>query len=296
MSLLTTLKFITSHPLNQQQKLRSVLKFAKWQFGSRLVPGAVVFEWLNGSKFLVRQGETGLTGNIYTGLHEFADMAFLLHTIREDELFVDVGANVGSYSILASAVAGARAYAFEPIPETHARLVDNLRLNHIEDRVIHPNIGIGDKAGSLVFTTYADTMNHVLPNNGSSQSTVKVQMKTLDEILGEESPSILKIDVEGFESPVLAGAERTLSKNSLHSVIMELNGSGARYGFDDGEILEKMSGHGFKTYSYDPLQRSLVGLEGRNMTNGNTLFLRNVPLVAERIKRAPYFRVNGLDI
>jgi FkbM family methyltransferase len=273
-----------------------VLKFAKWQVGSRLVPGAVVFEWVNGSKFLVRQGETGLTGNIYTGLHEFADMAFLLHALRAEELFVDVGANVGSYSILASGVVGARCYAFEPIPETHARLVDNLRLNHIEDRVTHPNIGIGAKAGSLVFTADADTMNHVLPNDGSRQSTVEVQMKSLDESLGEESPSMLKLDVEGFESPVLAGAERTLSKDSLHSVIMELNGSGARYGFDDGDILKKMSGHGFKTYSYDPLQRSLVGLEGKNLTNGNTLFVRNVSLVNERVRNAPYFKVNGVVI
>ena len=108
MSFFNTLKFITSHPLNRGRKLMSLLQFAKWQVGSRIVPGAVVFDWVNGSKFLVKPGETGLTGNIYTGLHEFADMAFLLHVLREDDLFIDVGANVGSYSILACAAIGAR--------------------------------------------------------------------------------------------------------------------------------------------------------------------------------------------
>ena len=79
MKLAHTVKFIVSHPMNRGQKLRAIMRFAKWQIGSRLVPGAVVYDWINGSKFLVRTGETGLTGNIYTGLHEFCDMGFVLH-------------------------------------------------------------------------------------------------------------------------------------------------------------------------------------------------------------------------
>jgi hypothetical protein len=120
MSLLNTLKFITHHPLNRERKLKSIVRFAKWQVGSRLVPGAVVHDWINGSKFLVKNGETGLTGNIYTGLHEFPDMGFLLHVLRGEDLFVDVGANVGSYTILACSVVGARGFAFEPVPSTYS--------------------------------------------------------------------------------------------------------------------------------------------------------------------------------
>ena len=99
MSILSTIRFITNHPLNREHKLGAIIRFAKWQLGSRLVPGAVVYDWINGSRFLVKTGETGLTGNIYTGLHEFPDMGFLLHFLRSDDLFVDVGANVGSYTI-----------------------------------------------------------------------------------------------------------------------------------------------------------------------------------------------------
>lgn len=51
---------------------------------------------------------TGATGNIYVGLHEFEDMAFLLHVLRRTDLFVDVGANIGSYTILAGGAAGAK--------------------------------------------------------------------------------------------------------------------------------------------------------------------------------------------
>ena len=71
----------------------------------------------------MRHGETGLTGNLYAGLHEFADMAFVMHALRPTDLFVDIGANAGSYTILACAVAKARGCAFEPLPSTYRRLV-----------------------------------------------------------------------------------------------------------------------------------------------------------------------------
>ena len=93
MLFLNTIKFITDHPLNREHKLSSIIRFAKWQVGSRLVPGAIVYDWVNGSKFLVKTGETGLTRNIYTGFHEFPDMVFLLHFLRAEDLFVDIGAN-----------------------------------------------------------------------------------------------------------------------------------------------------------------------------------------------------------
>ncbi len=58
---------------------------------------------------------TGATGNIYAGLHEFDDMAFFLHLLRPEDMFADVGSNIGSYTILASGVVGAKSVAFEPV-------------------------------------------------------------------------------------------------------------------------------------------------------------------------------------
>jgi len=134
MSLLNTIKFITDHPLNRKNRLTAIVRFLKWQAGSRLVPGAIVYDWINDTKFLVRTGETGLTGNIYTGLHEFQDMGFLLHFLRNDDLFIDVGANVGSYTILASSAIGARGIAFELIASTYKKLIENMRLNGLDHK------------------------------------------------------------------------------------------------------------------------------------------------------------------
>jgi hypothetical protein len=66
------LKFMASHPLTRDNQFQGFARFAKWQISSRLAPGAIVYERIDGSTFLVPRGETGLTANIYAGLHEEA--------------------------------------------------------------------------------------------------------------------------------------------------------------------------------------------------------------------------------
>jgi hypothetical protein len=95
MSLSNTIKFIANHPLNRAHKLKFIIRIVKWQIWSRLVLCPIVYNWVNGSKFLVKSGETELTGNIYTGLPEFPELTFLLHYLRIEEIFIDVDANIG---------------------------------------------------------------------------------------------------------------------------------------------------------------------------------------------------------
>ena len=294
--LMHTLKFISNHPLNRGRRVRAFNKFLRWQIRSRLAPGPVVYPWVNGSKVIVRPGETGVTGNVYCGLHEFEDMAYLLHVVTPADLFVDIGANVGVYTILACAVKGATGICFEPVPATYDRLLENIRLNALTGRVEALNLGVADTDGQLLFTSDENTMNHVVADEGHAPNTIRVRVAALDAVLGERRPSVLKIDVEGFEIRVLAGATATLAHASLHSVIMELNGSGARYGFDERKILETMAGFGFTACRYEPFTRSLERLEGGKSESGNTLFVRDLELAHRRIREAPPVTVDGVSL
>ena len=293
---LRIIRKIINHPLNQGKPVASIYRFLKWQLGIRIVRCPVVYEWVSGARFIVSKGETGLTGNIYTGLFEFPDMSYLLHVTREEDLFIDIGANVGCYTLLACRSVGSRGVAIEPLPETYSRMVDNIKLNHIEQRVRVYNVGLGEEAGELSFTTNLDTMNHALAPDEIAEGALKVPVVTLDSLLAGDSPTIIKIDVEGFERPVLNGAKEILDNPKLNSVIMELNGSGARYGYDEGEILRLMHDYGFSTYSYDPFRRELVSLEGKNMQEGNTIFIRDIDAVKERLASASKFKILGHEI
>lgn len=297
MGLTQTLRFITEHPLTVDHKLDAIARFVSWQVASRLTPGAIAVDFVGDARLLVHRGMTGATGNVYVGLHEFEDMAFLLHILRPEDLFVDVGANVGSYTVLAGKAVGARCLSFEPIPDTHAKLMDNVHLNGLVGRVDARCHGVGDQRAQLEFTSGLDCVNHVAEaaDRAAGLDVVRVDVAPLDDLLGDQVPTLIKIDVEGFESQVLAGARKTLSRPELAAVIMETNGSGERYGVSDRALHQTMVEHGFSAFTYAPFARTLSPLNDRP-NHGNSLYVRDPQWVGERVRSAPSFRVNHHDV
>lgn len=296
MSIINRLRSVLDHPLNRDRKAAALIRYFKWQAGIRLVPGAVVFDWVQGAKFMVSKGEETLTGNVYCGLTEFADMCFLLHALRPSDQFADVGANLGSYTILACAAVGARGVAFEPVPASHGRLLENIRLNGMEDRVRVVNMAIGEAPGEVAFTTGHSAMNHIVADGEWERGDIMVEVSTLDLALAGDAPAIMKIDVEGFETPALCGAVETLNKESLLAVIIELDGHGERYGYDEDKIVGIMAGHGFYPHSYDPFSRALERIEGRNPDSLNTIFVSDEKALRERLSDGPEIHVHGKRI
>jgi FkbM family methyltransferase len=294
-SLANTITHLINHPINKSNKIGALVRFLRWQIGSRLVQGEVIYQWINDSNFVARTGETGLTGNIYCGLHEFPDMAFLLHVLRKEDLFIDIGANVGSYTILACSVIGARGYSIEPVPSTFHKLTTNIRINNSEENIVSLNLALGSEEGEIYFSSDQNCMNHVIADKETTENKILVNVTTLDKIL-QDDPFLIKIDVEGYETPALEGAENTLRNLELCSVIMELNGSGKRYGYDESKIIQMMFDYGFKTYCYKPFERMLVSLDGKNLSEGNTLFIRNFERVLDRIKKSPKIKIHDVSL
>ncbi|MFQ3243582.1 MAG: FkbM family methyltransferase [Arenicella sp.] len=292
MRLINTLAYILDHPLNKGRRFSTLSRFVWWQLKSRLSSSDIQYNWVNNAKILASTGETGVTGNIYCGLHEFSDMGFLLHVLRPDDLFVDIGANVGSYTVLASASIGAKTICFEPIPLIYMRLISNIDVNNMAQKVTAYNVALADTPGELTFSTDQNCMNHVIADHESSPASVIVKVRTLDECL-KEAPFLIKIDVEGYEMPALRGAVSTLSNQGLCAVILELNGSGRRYGFDDAQISQLMFEYGFESYEYEPFKRQLTALKGKHSAHGNTLFLRDLESIQRRIDTASKVEVHG---
>ena len=294
--LLSTLKFIFNHPVTRKNKLAAFRRFAGWQIQSRTFHRPVVYPFVENSVLLVQGGMTGATGNIYTGVHEFEDMMFLLHLLRPGDIFVDAGANIGSYTVLASSVIGAKSISFEPVPSTFLHLKHNVAINNIEPLVDLQNAGVGKEKEKLLFTSSFDTMNHVVADTSNkNQETIQVDIVTLDEILGNRIPTLIKIDTEGFELAVLQGADSTLKQASLMAIIVELNGSCHRYGIKEKDIHEFITGYGFTPVSYDPFERAYSKKDSFN-PNGNTIYIKNEEDVGKRLKNARKFSVLKLCV
>jgi hypothetical protein len=133
-------------------------------------------------------------------------------------------------------------------------------------------------------------VNHVLAE-GEDLPSIEVSVMRLDDLVGQDVPTLMKIDVEGHELAVLLGGQATLGDQRLLAVIMETNGSGVRYGIADDQLHRVMREHGFASFGYDPFARRLVDVTD---ATGNTVFVRNRATVEEGVKSAPKFRlVNG---
>lgn len=287
-----TLNFIFQHPLAGRHPYRSIARFVYWQVQCVLSPSSFkVKEFLSGIKFYVRKGAYGLTGNIYSGLHEFEDMAFLLHYLRPGDIFFDVGANVGSYTLLASGVCRARATVLEPVPATFNYLVRNIELNSLQGQTRLINAAAGPKEGTLTFTVNEDVTNHVITGGEENDNQIRVPVITIDSLIVEGEPNLIKIDVEGFETEVLKGMTVTLMTKSLKAIIIELNGSGGRYGFDESQIHRLLVSKYFKPYSYNPFNRKLT--EQSTYGNHNTIYCRDIDFINKQLQGAPPFEIMG---
>lgn len=268
-------------------------RFVSWQITTLIYKEEILKKWISGSKFFIKKGRHGITGNYYTGLLDFEEMSFLLHFLNKGDLFIDVGANVGAYTILAITTEVEHIVAAEPIPDTFDVLKRNVQINGAANRVNLLNIGISNKKQKMTFSASFDTINHVV-EDGLPQS-VAVDVNTLDNLVELNSATILKVDVEGYEWFVLDGARKILSNPHLKAVILEINGSGERYGIHDIKIHKLLTEYEFQPYCYKPFKKEVMRLETYNNSN-NTIYLRDVEMIASRLRGANTFKVFGEEI
>lgn len=283
------LTFIWHHPISSRNRLGALVRLLWWQVISRLKTDVQVGYGVS-SLLVARKGMSGATGNIYCGLHEFEEMAFFLQLARPGDLFIDVGANVGSYSVLVPKETGCDSISFEPVPDTFEVLKKNMAINALNGaRHAMFNAGVGEKRSVLRFTADRDTTNRVM--HSAESGGLEVQVVSLDETVPEHRTCWMKVDVEGFEMGVIQGAARVLSE--VKGLVIELNGAGERFGHTDESIRQKLTDSGFQEMNYSPFDKTIKpGLA----KGDNAFFVRKdeVACVQSRLASAPQYRVRGV--
>jgi len=182
--------------------------------------------------------------------------------IADGGLIVDVGANIGHYTLVAALAVGARGHvvAFEPVPEIHAELGANVALNGL-DNVTLVEGAAGATAGELTIHRHARNPGghslaaEIVQDGKGAESQVRVY--PLDELLEARFPGqavrAIKIDVEGFEAAVLEGAQRLLARDKP-AVIFEFWPYGLdRSGYNSAAMLENLVSLGYRFQRIDEM-------------------------------------------
>jgi FkbM family methyltransferase len=188
-------------------------------------PAGFYAEFPNGGRvFLHHREDIGLVV-LMSGGFERAETEFAIEQALPGTVAIDVGANVGMFTVpLALAVGpSGRVLTIEPSPENVERLESNLELNGLENVVVEP-IAVGDKAGQLVLQLASDPGFHSTAEIAESRAVegnLTVRAETLDQVwLRAHAPAVsfIKIDTEGSEDAVLRGAEQILQ--ACHPVLL----------------------------------------------------------------------------
>lgn len=265
-------EMIKNHPISGKHPVKGLLRYLCFNMTQYIIRKPKRFNWIKGLRFYAEKGDAGIVGNIYYRLMDYEESSFLMHTLSSEDLFVDVGANLGHYSLLAGGICKSKVIALEPIIATVNKLKRNIELNHLEQNITVLNCGVGEKAGVLKFTKEKTVMNHVATPN--DKNTVSVKVDTLDTILKLQNPTFLKIDVEGYELSVLKGAHKILSNNTLKYLLVEFNNSGQKFNVNDDEVYSLILNYGFVPCSYNVSQKTISYLSSYNKHKFNTLFIR----------------------
>jgi len=275
--------WIVGHPLNRGRRAAALLRWAAWRAGLALSARERPVAFVGGAVLMGGRGRTSVNAQHYAGLGDLSTMGFLLHALRPGDHLADVGANEGVMAVLAAAACGARVEAFEPGPESADRLEANVERNGLGGLVRCRRLALGEAPGRLRLASAGGAENRIDPAGDGPEADVA----TLDDALEGASPTVLKIDVEGFEVPVLRGASRVLADPGLAAVVIELKGRGRRAGYDEAEAFARLRGAGFRPFDYDALGRRLIPLEGDPRIPHDKVFLRDPEGMAARLSAAP---------
>lgn len=304
--MIRTLQFLREHPIAGQDFARTLRRYLGWQLGSRLLNVPHLLPYTDHAELLVARGDYSASNQYLCGLAEYRDQAFACHFMRSDELFVDVGANIGAYTILLAAFVHCRVLALEPAPSEFARLQRNILLNGLEKNIQALAIAAADSERTLLMTRDWGNANQVwedlqadgkpvVPTTLRNVATRPVSGMALDQLTLQSPVTLLKIDVEGFEFRVLQGARRLLADAALEAIIIE-NSAQGHGGAETESLLQTLTAAGFQSIDYHPKTRAVRALTTGEQFGDNLLMVRDLAKTRARVEAAPPLRVLGCVI
>lgn len=241
MSIPAKIRFHLSYWSSQPRPVRAVTAYLLAKLG---VARFISYQ-RNGSK--IRMRSAGLARLHWAEPDRILDgEMFLSKILRKGDVVVDVGSNIGFLTLLSSRTVGSegQVISIEAHPQTHQALLENLRLNRTGN-VIPVNCAVGHAEGNVRFSDRPDDdWNRVEGTTGE----IEVRQRRLDDVCESlERIDVLKIDVEGYELPVLQGSECVLQRTRC--ILLECWATHTEvYGYSPKEIIEFMQQRSFQGF------------------------------------------------
>jgi FkbM family methyltransferase len=233
---------------------------------------------------------------VFFGIYDPWESQLVQKLLCPGDIFLDIGANIGYYSMLASLKVGdnGQVIAFEPVPELQKKINETIRGNQITNILVTP-YAVGKSHGELSLYLYEGTAEGQSQSNLGSASIVPsssrpkmltVPLINLDEFLDAASRGggfyrqrirLIKMDIEGAELDALQGATQLLNNTNAPDLIVEINPYLLRrQGLESQALTQLLNEHGYRMYTISRRRLKPLALE-RPIVNTTNIYCTKLP-------------------
>ena len=288
-----TLAYIWTHPENRGRQIQAIGRFTCWQLYKRLVHHSFDIELGDGLRLRCYHDSRSASAALYCGLYDYDEMNFLLRFLQNGDSFLDIGANIGIYTLLAARQTPAgQIYSVEALPKNAVRLKENLSLNQFNNVTVYEvaasshqghvtlNLADGDSTPSISVTT-AKTKKLDRPS-------LQVSTDTLNNLIVDsvEHLTLAKMDIEGAELLALKGATLLLQQHRPMVWILEINSQIQNFDYTAEDLVDFLDSYDYGLYKYSADNNQVSPISLDEQTGNNILAIARpfLNLVHQRIK------------
>jgi FkbM family methyltransferase len=259
MQLTDTLTYIWRHPANRGRRGTALARAIAWQVCKRATGRPWEITLAGTIKLRCYPDSTSASSVLYcNGRPDYHEMGFVLDYLKPGDCFVDIGANIGVYALLAAHAVGkgGAVHAYEPGAKAAARLRENIHLNDLHQVTVR-QVAVGEHDGLVSFSTDRDTTNKILIDTPGPGGAETVPLCTLDALYPDGGIALIKMDIEGAEPLALRGSKGLLAKNDPMVWLLEVNGALRSYGFTEQGLADWLGERDYDLAYYDADRRML---------------------------------------
>jgi methyltransferase, FkbM family len=212
--------------------------------------------------------------------YEKDEIDFILKLIRENSTILDIGANIGWYSLkIAKNIDNVEIIAFEPIPKTFKYLKENIDLNHVSN-IKTFNYGLSDEEKDISFYYYPEGSCNASAANLSRRKDVdKITCKltTIDKFAADKNISVdfIKCDVEGSELFVFKGAIKTIKRDKPIIFTELLRKWAAEFNYHPNNVISLLKKSGYLCFTINNGNLNEIIEINEDTAETNFLFLNS---------------------
>lgn len=241
--------------------------------------GLCRFFTINCDRFRLKFFPTALSCALWTDSSARADDEMLINDyLKNGDVVIDIGANIGSLTLLSAMKVGhsGKVFAFEPHPKIYHYLKKNILINDF-NHITTYNLALGNQIGNITFSNKRlDDMNCVSPSKAENQ--INIPIERLDNIIDYKVGKIalIKIDVEGYEKFALEGSKKLLE----HTACLYFESSDDhfhRYGYTSSDLFNFIRSIGFNIYSIHTAKTlSLINITHLSIAGENLIAIKDI--------------------